>query len=354
MASDRVWNETIEGELGGRLDEYVVGAVEHGFSGGVLVAKEGEVALHRAYGWADKERNLPMTNRTAHDVGSVTKMFTAAAILELEEQGKLDVAGTIAAYFDDVPEDKAGITLHQLLTHTAGLPLYSGEDYDPASRDALVRWALDTQLESPPGTKYRYSNPSSSLLGAIVEAVSGRQYEEYVYERFFRPAGMLSTGYVIPRWDRNKVARGYADGQGQGNPLDMEWMPDGPGWNLRANGGMLSNAGDLYLWFKAMHGRILLSENAWRKMATPYVLAPTTPPNNAWSGYGVYLIETARGTRIIARSGTSRFGHTDAWYFADEGVVVIVLGNIEHNTVWKVRNGLVDIIFGADAATIAQ
>lgn len=337
-------DETIVNGLGAELDSYLSGMVADGFSGAVLVAQGGDVVLHKGYGLADKALEVPITTETVFDTGSVCKMFTAAATLKLEEQGSLSVEDPITKYFDGVPEEKAGITIHHLLTHTGGLQMYSGEDEEAISRDEMVRRVLEEELRFPVGTRHGYSNPSFGLLGAIIELVSGQAYESYVHEQVFRPAGMLRTGYVIPQWAPGQVAHGYSE-ENPGTPMEW-WMDDGPGWNLRANGGMLSNAGDIYRWHVAFEGGVVLSEEGRRKMITPYLPAKGVLPRDASSGYGVYVWETPRGTRMITRGGTSQFGYSSYRWYVDEGVVAIMTTNQEHTRMREVEEEIAGRIFG--------
>src|SRR5205085_8611691 len=165
-------------DLGSRLDEFLRGEEARGFSGAVLVDKEGRVILSKGYGLADRARGTRITEDTIFNVGSLAKQFTAAAILKLEMSGKLKTQDLISKYFDGVPEDKRAITIHQLLTHTSGLPReHSANSYDPANRDEMVRRVLALKLKSAPGAKYEYSNTEYMLLAAIIEKVSGQAYE---------------------------------------------------------------------------------------------------------------------------------------------------------------------------------
>lgn len=195
----------VRGEMGKALDEYLRRLEGFGFSGALLVAKDGEIYLSKGYGWADRERRIPVTTETVFEGASLNKQFTAAAIMKLEEQGKLRVEDSISKYFDNVPEDKKTVTLHHLLTHSAGFPNEFGrsgvdygknpEQYYYQDRDTFVREILKAPLEYAPGTKAGYSNPSYSLAAAIVEKVSGQSYESFVREQLLVPAGLANTGF---------------------------------------------------------------------------------------------------------------------------------------------------------------
>ncbi|MDQ3930520.1 MAG: beta-lactamase family protein [Chloroflexota bacterium] len=335
----------VAGELGGRLDTYLGRLAPFGFTGAVLVARAGEVVLNKGYGMADREGRLPNTVTTLFDTASVTKWFTAAAILKLEQEGRLRVSDSLGAFFSDVPPDKSRIILHHLLTHTAGLPLYSGPDEEPVTRDEMVRRMLEVELESEPGTQYSYSNPSYSLLAAIVEVVTGRSYEAYLREQLFLPAGMHRTGYALPRWLNEDVAHYYDGGRDAGVPQDYGWGPAGPGWNLYGNGGMLSTTSDFYRWHLAVVEGELLSEEARFKMLAPQAPSPGTPPPDSFTGYGVYISETERGTRVVSRGGTGNYVFADYQYFIDEGVVLVVLTNTHRFVGRVVEENLVKLIF---------
>lgn len=329
---------------GAALDGYLRTAAASGFSGTVLVERQDGLVVHNAYGTIDEEQKVPAAIDTLYDTGSIVKMFTAAAILKLEDEGRLSVSDPISRFFDAVPEDKAEITLHHLLTHTSGIELYSGDDYEKISRDDLVRRVLEMDLQWPPGTKYRYSNPAYSLLGAILELVTGEPYEQHVHKHFFKPAGMQQTGYVIPTWDRAKVAGGRDEDASWTTPLEQASLPDGPGWNLRANGGMLSTAADLYRWHTAMHEGKLLSEQAKKRMFTAYHPAPTTPPKGSSTGYGVYLSQNARGMNLISRGGTGMFGHSDYRYYPDQNLVLILTTSSDYYTVEPIKDQLIELM----------
>ncbi len=318
--------EVARGPLGRKLDDYLSRLEKFGFSGAVIVARNGEVVLSKGYGLADRERNLPFTPQTVSSTGSITKQFTAAAILKLEMQGKLKVEDSISKYFADVPENKKAITLHHLLTHTAGFRGdFGGRDDDPIERDALVRRVLETPLEAAPGERYEYSNEGYSLLGAIVEIVSGMPYEEFLSKNLFGPARMTRTGYLKPDWASATVAMGYSDEGRWGTILRRGWREDGPGWYLRANGGIHSTAEDMYRWHRALEGDQILSAEVKKKLFAPHVAED--PSGRSHYGYGWAISTTPRGTRLVAHNGGNGIFAADFLRFVDEGVVIYVHTN---------------------------
>jgi CubicO group peptidase (beta-lactamase class C family) len=312
---------TVSGPVGEKLDAYLTRLEGFGFAGSILVAKDGQILLHKGYGLADREKGIPFTPETVFDIGSITKQFTAAAILKLESEGKLKVTDPLGKYFDGAPEDKAGITLHHLLTHSAGMKDVFGDDYEEMPRDRLVQAALASQLLWPPGTRYQYSNAGYSLLAAIVEKVSGKPYETYLRETFFKPAGMEKTGYRLPAWKPEELAHGYRGEEPWGTPLDHAWAPDGPWWNLRGNGGILSTTGDLYKWYLALEKGNVLSKEEQAKAYTPHV--PEDPEGSSHYGYGWAIDKGPGGTRRIAHNGGNGIFAADFQRYPDDRLVLL-------------------------------
>lgn len=275
------------------VGDYLARTLPDGFGGTVLAARGGDVTYCEGFGLADHESGTAATCDTVYDVMSITKQFTAAAVLKLEMMGKLRVSDPIGMYLGPVPADKRGITLHHLLTHTSGLPEGLGDDYDVISREDMLAGALASRLESAPGEEFRYSNLGYSILAAVVEKVSGLGYEQFLAQQLFRPAGMRDTGYVLPRWSPEQVAVEYDEtGTSQGRPNDHPWATDGPHWNLRGNGGMLSTARDMFRWHRALTGDTVLSASARQKLFTPRVRIPEM---DVWYAYGWAILDTTRG-----------------------------------------------------------
>lgn len=329
-----------------RVDEYLTRAAAFGFSGAVLVARDGEIVLHAGYGEADREADLPVTPETVFDIGSITKQFTAAAILTLEEAGALRVGDPITRFFEDVPEEKRRITIHHLLTHSSGLKGDFGRDYDRMPRDSLVRLALDSELLWAPGSRYRYSNAGYSLLGAIVEKLSGQFYEQYLREALFEPAGLQRTGYRVPDWSAERIAVGYRAGERWGTPLDHTWAEDGPWWNLRANGGLLSTVGDLYRWHRVLEMDAVLSAASKEKMFTPHV--PESEGSDSHYGYGWAITPTVRGTRLIWHNGGNGYFFADFRRYVDEDLLVVFAINDAANE--QVEEGVLRLVHGGEVA----
>lgn len=344
----RAGEPTIRGDEGARLDSYLQRLADYGFSGIVLVARNGQPVLEKGYGLADREHGRPFTPDTVVDLGSITKQFTAAAILKLEVEGKLTVQDPITRFFKSVPPDKAGIRLHHLLTHSAGLESDFGDDFDPISREEIIRRALGSKLRSSPGQLYHYSNTGYSLLAAVVELVSGQGYEAYLQEHLFRPAGMSRTGYRLPGWRPEELAQGYQRGRRWGTLMEHPWAPDGPYWMLRGNGGIHSTAGDMLRWHLALEGDAVLPAAARLKLFTPYVREGGMPSHYA---YGWVITTSRRGTRLIEHNGGNGIFSADCKRFPDDGLFIFAASNDSETPAWKVSGWLSAILFGAQAPT---
>jgi len=295
--------------------------VPKGSSGTLVAARDGELLDCRGWGLADREAEVAADCDTVYDVMSMTKQFTAAAILKLQMQGRLRVTDPIGRYIADVPPDKRGITVQHLLTHTAGLVDSLGDDYAPLSRSQLVATALASELRTAPGVRHHYSNVGYSLLAVIIEEASGTGYEEYLAEELFAPAGMTSTGYVLPDWDSADVAVEYdARDRPQGRPFEHPWADDGPYWNLRGNGGLLSTAQDMYRWYLALEGEQVLDAEAKKELFRPRVREE--PGGDSRYAYGWVVITSPRGTVQWHNGGNgwsygevARFPDSDAFVF---------------------------------------
>jgi CubicO group peptidase (beta-lactamase class C family) len=318
-------HEILSGPAATRVDDYLARLVRHGFSGAVLIAKDGQVVLKRAYGMANRETGLAYDVDMPSCIGSVTKLFTGAAIMKLEMQGKLRVTDPISKYLPGVPPDKAGITIHHLLTHTAGFAGdLGGSDEEPIDRDALVAKVLAAPLVAKPGEHFEYSNEGFSLAAAIVERVSGQGYEAFLRQNIFLPADMTDTGYQAPAWKIERLPVGYRpDGAPWGRTYKNGWLPDGPGWYLRGNGGLHSTLDDLYRWHLALEKPGVLSADALKKYLTG--VAPTPAGDTYAYGWGVR--KTRRGTTVISHNGGNGFLFTDFRRYVDEKVVIIAMSN---------------------------
>ena len=216
-------NQRDQSNLQNQIDEYFLRLVrKNHFSGAVLVARNGEILLKRGYDLLnDSGDSGSIGPDTVFDIGSISKQFTAAAILHLEQDGLLNVDDPISKYFDDVPPDKARITIHQLLIHSAGFTNdHFEDDLTPMTREEAQQAIFALPLGYQPGSNYTYSNTGYTLLAIIIEKVSGIPYTNYLHRSFFEPLGMSRTGFYNDKWSLSSVANTYFNGKDQGKPSD--------------------------------------------------------------------------------------------------------------------------------------
>lgn len=316
LCASGISRETVKDKLGSEIDAFLTRLSKDGYSGSVLVARRGEIILHKGYGMANRERGIPNTSATLFNVASVGKLFTAAAILQLEMKGKLKTSDLVSKYLGEFPKEKSGATIHHLLTHTAGL-LPDGAQLDYSSRKAFVQSVKNAPAEARPGEKYRYTNAGYTLLAAIVEEVSGLPFEIYLQRNIFAPAGLTSTGFAWDsRFNDSPVAIGY-----KGKKLEelTAAPPQVDIWGARGPGNLVTTVEDLYKWVQALRKNVVLDEAARRKMLTAHF---------GDEGYGWHVVKTVRGT-TMARKGGGRpdFESEVRWYLDEDIVVLFTINN---------------------------
>ncbi len=314
---------------------------KRGFSGSVLVARDGAPLLRRGYGMANAEHDVPNTPETRFRIGSLTKQFTAAAILILQEQGKLDVHRAIKTYLSDCPEAWDAITVHHLLTHTSGIPDYArlpGRERrirEPTTPDALIALFRDRPLEFKPGERFAYSNSGYALLGRIIERVSGKAYAEFLSEQIFTPLGMKDSGYD----DARPVLKGRAAGYTRG-PRGLENAPYLDMTNPFAAGGLYSTVDDLLKWDRALAANRLLSQKSQEAMFTPFLQD---------YGYGWRIVPTF-DRPMVAHAGAINGFASHIRRYPEDGVCIIVLSNVGGAPVVEIGGELAAIVFGKTPA----
>ena len=240
-------------DLSARADSALKAAESRGFSGVVRVMKDGLVVIEKGYGLANRAKQIAFTPSTVVQIGSNTKDFTAVAILQLKERGLLELNDPLSKFFPTAPADKRTITIQQLLDHKAGFPIGLGPDFERVSRQQLIDAAMDFQLLFTPGARVNYSNTGYALLAAIIEQLSGKSYDEYVRDNVLQPLGLKDTGFHLPGFKEDRLAHGYRNnGEDVATTVLRPHAPDGPFWNLRGNGGMLSTASDMSRFYEAL------------------------------------------------------------------------------------------------------
>jgi CubicO group peptidase (beta-lactamase class C family) len=344
LSTAQARGEVVKGPLGTELDRYLSALAGYGYSGSALVAQHGEVILDKGYGLADRAHGTPFTADTLFDIASISKPFTAAAVLRLEMQGKLKVEDKLSRFFPNVPPDKAGITIHQLLTHTAGFLETLGPEYQPLTRKAFLKQLFATPLRHPPGGKFFYSNAGYSLLAAVVEVASGRSFGEFLRDEVFLPAGMRHSGYLLDVADRKRLAHGYMGSNDWGTSLDHPQAPDGPWWNLRGNGGILTTTGDLYRWHVALQGNAVLSAAEREKYQHPNVRE--TKAEYPQYAYGWSVSKSPTGHWKYSHVGGNSTFQSDYRRFPEDGAVIAIASSTDDYSSIAIANQLEARLFG--------
>lgn len=308
------------------------------FSGSVLIARNGEVLVKTGYGEADRQKHLVNTAQTKFRLGSLTKQFTAMAILILQTRGKLNVRDRICTYLSGCPTAWHQITIHHLLTHTSGIPDFARFPDFIATRgsastptETIARFK-DKPLDFQPGEKFSYSNSGYVVLGAIIEQASGKRYEAFLQENIFVPLQMVDSGY-----DHNNggLAIGYRDRTNLADFIDMS-VP-------YAAGGLYSTVEDLYRWDRALYTEKLIPKDLLDQMFTSFTLIPDG--GGSGPGYGWFIGREGDRPVVSHTGGIQGFSSSIARYPNDK-VVIIVLGNREDVNSGDIGVQLAKIVFG--------
>ena len=290
----------------------------------LAIVQHGKVIKAQGFGVASLELPMPATSDTVYEIGSITKQFTAEAVMLLVEEGKIDLEAPLTRYIPDLPAAWAGITVRHVLTHTSGLKDWENDvgfsyhvDYEPRAFMSLIeRFPLDFT----PGSRWAYTNSGFPLLGLVIERASGRPYMDFVTERIFKALGMSDTrfkrtGEVVP-----KRADGY--------------MPDGDGYRrgemarpriIAPNGGILTTVLDMARWDVAFFGGRLLRSESMAMMRAP---VRTTDGRTFTHGFALFM-DTFNGHRIVLHPGTTVAGYSAVFYhFPDDELSVILMSNL--------------------------
>src|SRR5262245_20713672 len=328
--------------IASKLDEYLSAAAKQGFTGSALVARDGKVIFSKGYGMANAEWDIPNTAQTKFRLGSITKQFTAASILLLQERGKLGVQDPVCKYIAECPKAWEPITIHHLLTHTSGIPSYtdvkSPEEFRKLSLTSVTPAGFvdsfkGKPLEFPVGEKMKYNNSGYFMLGYIIEKVSGQSYEAFLQENIFAPLKMADTGYDTHDRILKKRATGYSWNNGarvNSDYLDMT-VP-------YAAGSLYSTVEDLFVWNEALFSDKLLSAKSREAMMTVDT-----------NDYAYGLAVNQQFNRKMVRHGGGIHGfNTFLARFPQEKVTIVVLRNANYGDPGpeKISQGLAAIVFG--------
>lgn len=329
----KVHAQTPSQEINELLKQYTK---QNSFNGVVLVAKKGNVLLEQGYGYKNASAKLLNDSNTTFQIGSITKQFTSAIILQLQEQHKLSVQDKLSKYISDYPNGDS-ITIENLLTHTSGIYNYTNDDAymqnssaNPIKLETLISLFKNKPLYFSPGSKYSYSNSGYVLLGYIIEKVTVKSYFTVVKENIFKPLGMTHTGFDFKNLKSPNKATGYL----KLTTKNIQAAPVVDSSVSYAAGSIYTTAGDLYKWDRALYTNKIIHDSSLQKAFTPY-------KNNY--GYG-WVIDSSYGKKVVMHEG-GIFGFVSfiARIPADE-TCIILLENEQSSGLPKIAENINSIL----------
>lgn len=324
-----------------RMEEVVQSYVkdkDKAFMGTVLVERAGVILLNKGYGSANLEWDIPNTPTTRFRLGSITKQFTAAGILLLQERGKLELEDPIKKHMPDAPAAWDKVTILHLLTHTSGIPSFTSFPEQasinplPTFPKELVRRFRDKPLEFEPGEKWSYNNSGYVVLGYLMERISGQSYSAFLQQNIFEPLAMKDSGYDSPSAIIPRRAAGYSPGR-KGSPVNARAIHMSIPFSA---GALYSTTEDLLRWQHGLFGGKLLSAASLEKMITPF-------KQDYALGVGV---STVKGHKKIEHGGGIEGFNTQLSYYPDDKLIVAVLGNLNGQAPYDIAAKLASLAMG--------
>lgn len=329
-----------------QIDEYIQSYANTGdFSGCILITKEGKKIYDNCIGNANYSFDIPNQPHTKFKIGSISKQFTAVAILLLEQDGSLNTSDSLSRFFPNSPLAER-LNIEQLLTHTSGISdIYTIPDFYKLSSQHisisdLSEMILAAELEFEPGSQYQYSNGGYALLAAIIEKVSGISYQEYVTEKIFYPLKMNATGHAKGNEVIPNLAVGY-DPLGYQNVKITDYLdPE----LLKGSGSLYSTVSDLQTWIQSIKNRTLMTEDSYDKLLKDY---------GHRYGYGI-SVYSSFDQAVFGHDGRINGYIADYLHYQESDVSIIVLGNIQTGVVDFFRRDIAAILFSKDYASRAK
>lgn len=342
LPAQTIINNESTNNIAEKINSYLISAVEaYKFNGVALVAKEGKVIFHRAYGWRDFDAQARNDTGTAFPILSITKSFTAMVILKLQEENRLSLSDKLSKYLPDFPNgDK--ITIEHLITHTSGIYNFTDdideEDSSLVNHPVTKQFMLDFISGKPfaysPGEGFGYNNSGFYLAGIVIETVTGKSYEQNVRELIFDPLGMKNSGFDFNNLKETLKAKGYqflnADKKKPYTYVDSTVS--------YSAGSIYSTTGDLYKWTMAIAKQQLLSPTSWELAFTPRA-----------GDYGIgFRLNNFFGKGYIKHSGGYPGFVSEFIYYPEQDIIIIILKNSGNygEDIWPVTMGISCIVFG--------
>ena len=325
-------------EPGDKLDILITAYTKlHKFNGSVLVAEHGAILLNKGYGFRNASDKIMNDEHTIFQLGSITKQFTAAIILKLQEEKKLKVSDKLSKYFPAYPKGDS-ITIEQLMTHTSGIYNYTNDEKfmaeevaKPTNRDRIMALFKDKPLDFSPGSSWSYSNSGYSLLGYIIEAVTKKSYEQAVRRYVLTPLQMLHSGFDFTHLKSTEKATGYFK-------LDDKVTLPSPVVDSTVSfsaGAIYSTTGDLYRWHTALEQNKVLSNAQQEKAYTPV-------KNNY--GYG-WSIDSVDSKRRVGHGGGIHGFVTNISRVPEDDVCIVLLSNASDGTLQEITKSIFAILY---------
>ena len=315
------------------------------FSGAILVSKPGAGVIVLSYGFANREHNVLNAPNTKFAIGSITKSFTAMAIMILEERGFLSVDDPICGYVTHCPDAWQAVTIHHLLTHTSGIPSYTdlylegqmdAELCQEYTTDQVIAFFDERPLDFPPGSRWHYNNSGYFLLGVIIENVSSQSYDAFVQENILQPLGMTETGYNYDHLIVDNRASGYS--QGEFEDINAAC------WDVSTQysaGGLYSTVGDLYRWDQAFYSNELVSTKTLDEISSAAV--PTVLGTRNY-GYGWFVYDFS-GHQVVEHNGMVFGFASQLNRYPEDLVTIIILSNYDAMDPDTIGRDLAAVVF---------
>lgn len=310
----------------------------------VLVAKNGNIVYQKSFGKANLELDVPVIPESVFRIGSITKQFTAVAILQLVEQKKIALNDSVQKFIKNYHSKGKKITIENLLTHTSGIKAYEGIDAKVPnairvdfSPETLIDSLDKLPLDFVPGSKYQYCNSNYFLLGKIIEEVSGQKYQTYLQEQIFSRIGLISTSYDNPDALIKNRVNGYTNFSGEYKNVGFISMS-----TVYSAGALLSNVKDLYRWHQALKNGELLKNETWQKVTSPFILA-----DGKLSEYGYgFFIKNENNVKSIGHGGAIDGFRAVEIFYPEKDLYVALLCNNEQDNFMELFAGISQIASG--------
>ncbi|MDT8408998.1 MAG: serine hydrolase domain-containing protein [Wenzhouxiangellaceae bacterium] len=299
---------------------------QRGFAGQVVIAHGQQALLVKGYGSVQPGSDAPIDADSVMPLASLTKAFTASAVLAMAADGRLSLADPVGRYVPDLAAPWAGLPIDQLMTHSAGLPAeiinrnWAGHpQFEPVDRETFINRIQHFPPDPLPGAAFNYSNLGYGLLAVLIETVSGKSYEKFLHQRLLHPAEVREIGFLIPQWAEIRRVHGRENGRDWGSYFDRPRLEEGLGFLLRGSGDLHASGMGVLSWWRALQQRRWLAEDWMERWLQPRV----NEPDGSRYGYGLNFRETPFGTAIGHTGGNRVYSADLSWWPEHELMVYI-------------------------------